>query len=351
MAILAAKKRKARNAVSDTPTMIQSEEKVAKLASIPFVLVHLVCFAAIWTGVSWQSIAVCIALYYLRMMAVTMGYHRYFSHRSFKTNRVFQFLLAFAATTSAQKGVLWWAANHRHHHRASDQVDDVHSPLQKGFWWSHVGWILCTKYNETRYDQIKDFARFPELVWLNKLHLLPPIMLGVATYLIGGWELLVVGFFWSTVLLWHGTFTINSLSHVFGRRRYKTTDTSRNNWLLALITCGEGWHNNHHYHQNTANQGWFWWEIDTSYYALVVLSWFGIVKDLRKPSEQAKFAYLKYTPEEREELRRGGLVLNPTGKLVERYKRAGDKVREAIAAAQDALPTAGPAPQPVVKRQ
>jgi stearoyl-CoA desaturase (delta-9 desaturase) len=327
-----------------------SEEKIDKISSIPFVLVHVLCLAAIWTGVSWKSIGVCIALYYLRMMALTITYHRYFSHRSFKTSRVFQFILAFAATTTAQKGVLWWAAHHRHHHRASDQVDDVHSPSQRGFWWSHVGWILCRKYNETRFELIKDFARYPELRLLNTFHLVPPTLLAVALYFWGGWQMLVVGFFWSTVLLWHGTFTINSLSHVFGSRRYKTTDTSRNNWLLALITCGEGWHNNHHYHQNTANQGWFWWEVDLSYYVLVGLSWVGLVSDLRKPSDQAKYAFLNYSEEERAELREGRLVLNPTGRLLEKYGKVGDKVREAIAAASDALPTAAPAPHPVVKR-
>ncbi len=333
--------------VNGTPDTKLDVEKVDWIASIPFIVVHLICLAAIWTGVSWQSVAVCVALYFARMTVLTIGYHRYFSHRTFKTNRFFQFLLAFGAESSAQKGALWWAAHHRHHHRASDQIDDIHSPVQKGFWWSHVGWILCPKYNETRYESIRDFTKFPELVWLNKWHLVPPTLLGVAIFLIGGWELLIVGFFWSTVLLWHGTFTINSLSHVFGSRRYKTTDTSRNNWLLAIVTCGEGWHNNHHYHQNTANQGWFWWEWDLSYYTLVVLSWFGIVKDLRKPSEQARYAYLNYTPEEREELRKGRLVLNPTGKLVEKYGKVGDKVRDAIAAASDKLPSA----QPVLERQ
>ncbi len=330
---------------------VPQNEKIDLVASIPFFLVHLVCFAAIWTGVSWQSIAVCIGLYYVRMTILTIAYHRYFSHRTFKTSRWFQFLLALGATSSAQKGVLWWAAHHRHHHRESDQVNDIHSPVQKGFWFSHVGWILCTKYNATRMESIKDFARFPELVWLDKWHLVPPTVLGVIIYLLGGWEMLVVGFFWSTVLLWHGTFTINSLSHVFGRRRYKTTDTSRNNWLLALITCGEGWHNNHHYHQNTANQGWFWWEVDLSFYTLKVLSWLRIVSDLRLPSDAVKHAYRKYTEEERRELARGGLVLNPTGKLLERLDKGKKSVREAIAAAQDALPSAGPAPQPLLKRQ
>ena len=320
---------------------LPADEKLDWISSIPFFLIHLACLGAFFTGVSWKALAVCGGLYLARILAVTIGYHRYFSHRTFKTSRPFQFLLALAATTSAQKGVLWWAAHHRHHHRSSDQLDDVHSPAQRGFWWSHVGWILCRKYNATRLELIRDFARYPELVWLNKYHLVPPVLLGTALFLLGGWQMLVVGFFWSTVLLWHGTFTINSLSHVFGARRYKTTDTSRNNLLLALITCGEGWHNNHHYHQNTANQGWFWWEVDASYYVLKALSWLGVVSDLRTPSQTVKFAHLKYTEAERQALRRGGLVLNPTGRLLERHPGhgVGARVREAIAAASEALPS------------
>ncbi|MBX5483276.1 MAG: acyl-CoA desaturase [Myxococcaceae bacterium] len=334
---------------SKTPTQTgtPADEKIDWIGSIPFFAVHLSVFAAFFTGVSWKAIGLCIALYYGRMILLTIGYHRYFSHRSFKANRFVQFLIAIGATLSAQKGVLWWAANHRHHHRESDTPLDIHSPAQKGFWFSHVGWILCRKYNVTRFEAIRDFARYPELVWLDKYSLLPPTLLGVAIWLFGGWQMLVVGFLWSTVLLWHGTFTINSLSHVYGTRRYKTTDTSRNNWLLALITCGEGWHNNHHYHQNTANQGWFWWEIDISYYCLKVAAWLGIIKDLRLPSHEVKYAFLKYTPEERAELKAGGLVLNPTGKLKEKAEAARARLRDALADG----PVAGPTPAPVLKRQ
>ena len=254
-----------------------STDRINLAKSIPFFLVHLGCFAALYTGARVRDVVVCVALYYFRMWAVTTGYHRYFSHRSFKTSRAFQFFLAFCGTLCSQKGVLWWAALHRHHHRESDQPLDIHSPVQRGFWWSHAGWILCDRYADTRLNGIRDFARFPELRFLNTYWWLPTALLGAALYAAGGWSMFVWGFCISTTLLWHGTFTINSLSHVFGKRRYKTTDTSRNNWLLALITCGEGWHNNHHYHQNTANQGWFWWEVDVSFYVLKALSWLGIV--------------------------------------------------------------------------
>jgi stearoyl-CoA desaturase (delta-9 desaturase) len=210
-----------------------------------------------------------------------------------------------------------------------------------------MNWILCDKYSDTKFEAIKDFARFPELRFLNRFYLLPPIALAVALYFIGGFSMLVWGFFVSTTLLWHGTFTINSLSHIFGKRRYKTTDTSKNNFLLALITLGEGWHNNHHYHQNTANQGWFWWEVDLSYYSLKVLSWMRIVSDLRTPSDAVKYSFKKYSAEDQAAL---NAPIAFWGAAAAR-KKAGDKVREALAAAADHLPTTAPAPQPMLKRQ
>ena len=280
-----------------TPAVAIRDHRINWIQSLPFFAFHLFAAVAVFfVPFHWSYVVWAVALYYLRMWLVTTTYHRYFSHRTFKTSRVFQFVLAFLAETSAQKGVLWWAANHRHHHRESDQPADVHSPLQDGFWWSHVGWILSDKYTETREEAIRDFARFPELRFLNRWYLLPPFLLAVGLFLIGGFPLLVWGFFVSTVVLWHGTFTINSLSHVFGSRRYKTTDTSRNNFLLALITCGEGWHNNHHYHQNTANQGWFWWEVDFSYYTLKMMSWVGLVWDLRTPPKHIRDAHLAPSP-------------------------------------------------------
>jgi stearoyl-CoA desaturase (delta-9 desaturase) len=278
-------------------TTVDNQERVSFANSVPFISAHLMCLAALWTNVHLRDVLVCVGLYFFRMLGLTTGYHRYLSHRTFKTSRAFQFILALWGTLCTQKGPLWWAGHHRHHHKESDQEGDVHSPTLRGFWWSHVGWVLCSKYEPTPTENIRDFARYPELRWLNKYHLVPPIALAVGLFLIGGFSMLVWGFFISTTLLWHGTFTINSLSHVFGSQRYRTTDTSRNNWLLAIITLGEGWHNNHHYHQNTANQGWFWWEWDPSYYFLKVLSWMGIVWDLRTPSHAVKYAYLHSPPE------------------------------------------------------
>jgi stearoyl-CoA desaturase (delta-9 desaturase) len=219
------------------------------------------------------------------MFGITAGYHRYFSHRSYRTSRFFQFVLAWIGCSALQRGPLWWAANHRHHHQRSDQQEDLHSPKQRGFWWAHIGWILCDRYDATPFFAIKDFSKYPELSWLNRCSVVPGVLLGVG-FLAMGWQGLVWGFFISTVLLYHATFVINSLCHMFGSIRYKTPDTSRNSMLLALITLGEGWHNNHHHYSTSARMGFFWWEIDVSYYALSLLSLFGIVWDMKKPSQR-----------------------------------------------------------------
>ncbi len=258
------------------------EERVNWVSSIPFLLVHVACFAVFFTGITTTSLVLLAVMFFGRSFFVTAAYHRYFSHKSYRLNRFWQFVFAFQAQASAQKGVLWWAANHRHHHRSSDTDLDIHSP-RKGFWWSHVGWILSNKYNDTDLAAIKDFAQYPELRWLDKHEGMPPWIYGIAALAIGGWSGLVVGFLWSTVLLWHSTFLVNSATHVFGRRRYETADTSRNSMLIALLTGGEGWHNNHHHYQASARQGFFWWEIDMTYYGLKLMSWVGIVKDLKSP--------------------------------------------------------------------
>src|SRR5450432_759068 len=260
------------------------DHRIAVLKSPPFFGIQLAAVAGIfWLGWSWKGALLAVLLYYVRMFGVTGAYHRYFSHRSYRTSRAFQFVLAVLAMTSVQKGVLWWASHHRTHHRNSDQPSDVHSVLQDGFWWSHVGWIVSRQYDQTDLSKVKDLARFPELRFLDRWHVLPPIAYAAALWLLGGTWALFWGFFVSTTLLWHGTFTINSLTHVFGSQRYVTTDNSRNNLLLALITMGEGWHNNHHYYQRATNQGFFWWEVDATYYVLKVLSWLGLVWDLHTP--------------------------------------------------------------------
>jgi stearoyl-CoA desaturase (delta-9 desaturase) len=224
-------------------------------SAIPFVVVHLGCLAAIWTGIDWPAVVLCAALYWLRMFAVTAGYHRYFSHRAFATGRPFQFVLGFLAQSTAQKSILWWAMKHRHHHLHSDTAEDVHSPRHRGLLYSHVGWIFSRRHGDTDLAKVPDLARYPELVWLHEHELLPAVVLAGACFLLAGWSGLVVGFLWSTVLVYHATFCINSLAHRRGRRRYVTGDDSRNNALLALLTMGEGWHNNHHACPSSARQG------------------------------------------------------------------------------------------------
>ena len=252
-------------------------------SALPFILLHVSSLAAFWTGITWQAVAICVALYWLRMFAITAGYHRYFSHRAYSTSRVFQFILAFLAQSTAQKSVLWWAAKHRHHHLHSDTPDDVHSPRHKGFFYSHVGWIFYRQHDLTDLVKVADFSSFPELRWLHRFEQLPAVILALICFAIAGWSGLVVGFVWSTVLLFHATFCINSLAHVHGRTRYVTGDDSRNNWWLAFFTMGEGWHNNHHAYQSSVRQGFRWWEIDATFYVLKALSFAGVTWDLKTP--------------------------------------------------------------------
>jgi stearoyl-CoA desaturase (delta-9 desaturase) len=260
--------------------------------------VHLACFLALYTGVSWAAVAMMVFTYTIRMFGITGVFHRYFSHRTYKTSRWFQFALAWLGTSSAQQGPLWWAAHHRHHHRHSDEPEDIHSPIQRGFMWAHVGWIVCKKYEKTNFKAIPDFAKYPELRFLNNFHIIPPIAFALAVYGVGwlaaryapglhtnGFQMLVWGFFISTTLLYHCTFFINSLAHVMGSRRFNTKDHSRNNFFLAILTLGEGWHNNHHRCPYSERQGFYWWEVDMSHYILRSLAWLGLVWDLQKPPE------------------------------------------------------------------
>jgi stearoyl-CoA desaturase (delta-9 desaturase) len=257
------------------------------LVSTPFFGVHVAAVVGVaLLGWSWKGFALAMAFYYIRMFAVTGAYHRYFSHRTYRTSRWFQLVLAVFAQTSLQKGALWWAAHHRDHHKYSDTKQDPHSWREDGFWWSHVGWILSRKTEETDFKKISDLARFPELRWLNTYHLVPGVVFAFTTWLVGGWFAFVWAFLVSTSLLWHGTFSINSFSHWWGRRRYTTTDDSRNSFIFAILCMGEGWHNNHHYYPRSVRQGFFWWEIDCTYYVLRALSAVGLIWDLHVPSQK-----------------------------------------------------------------
>ena len=272
----------------------EQPDRVDWMRVLPFVVLHLGCLGVIWVGVSAFAVWFAVALYFLRMFAVTGIHHRYFSHKTYSTSRFGQFLLALWAATTVQRGSLWWAYHHRHHHQHSDEPEDAHSPHVHGFWWSHIGWITSRRNFPTDYSKIKDLAKFPELVWLNRFDLVVPIIFAASIFGLGaglehlapglgvtGPQLLVWGFFISTTFLFHGTACINSMAHLMGKRRYETSDDSRNSFILAIITLGEGWHNNHHRYQSSTRNGFYWWEIDPTYYGLKFLAWTGFIWGLK----------------------------------------------------------------------
>jgi stearoyl-CoA desaturase (Delta-9 desaturase) len=282
------------SAPTAAPWSMLDERRIRLRHVLPIAAIHLACLAVVWVGWSWTAVAVAAALYWARMFIITAFYHRYFSHRTFRTSRAVQFLAALAGTSGAQRGPLWWAAHHREHHRHSDHEPDLHSPTWRGLLWSHTAWFLTQKGLATNWKAIPDWVKFPELLWLERHHLLGPALL---IALLGGlgwaaqsWapslgtgpaQLIVWGFFISTTLLYHATFTINSIAHRVGSRRFRTADDSRNNWILALITLGEGWHNNHHFHPGSTRQGFYWWEFDPAYWILRLLAAVRLVWDLR----------------------------------------------------------------------
>jgi stearoyl-CoA desaturase (delta-9 desaturase) len=278
-------------------------DRIDWLTSTPFFAAHGVALATPFlVPFAWRWAALAAALYLVRMFAITAGYHRYFAHRTFRTSRAFQLVLAALGGTAAQRGALWWAAHHRDHHRWSDAAEDVHSPLRRGFFWAHVGWILSRRHHATKLERVKDLARYPELRFLDRHHYVPPVVLAVGLFLAGGWPALLWGFFVSTVLLWHGTFAINSVAHVLGRRRYETGEGSRNSFALALLTLGEGWHNNHHFYPASTSQGFFWWELDVSFLVLRALAGVGIVSGLRTPPARILRAHVERDTAPREVL-------------------------------------------------
>lgn len=260
---------------------------------MPSLVIHAMCLGVIWTGISWTAAIVALMLFLGRMFIITAFYHRYFSHRTFRVHRLTQALAAFLGTTCAQRGPIWWAAHHREHHRHSDTEPDIHSPGLRGLIYAHMGWFNSDRGMMTMWRAVPDWQKVPELLWIERHHLLGPLTLAGLMFGLGwglerwapelgtsGLQMLVWGFAISTTLLYHATFTINSLAHMFGSRRFNTTDDSRNNWLLALLTLGEGWHNNHHYYPGSARQGFYWWEFDPTYYVLRLLKLVGLVWDI-----------------------------------------------------------------------
>jgi len=273
---------------------LKDEDNRLLMASSPIVLLHIAAFGVFFTGFSWIAVLALALTYVLRVFALTAGFHRYFSHRSFKTSRFFQFVLAWVGTSSAQLGPMWWAANHRHHHQYSDQAEDIHSPVIKTAFWAHIGWVLCRAHSGIKFERVKDLSKYPELRFIDRFHVLPVLSLIAVLYLVGfmlnrynpslgtsGLQLVMWGFFLSTVLVYHVTFCVNSVTHIVGKRRFKTDDESRNSWWVALLTFGEGWHNNHHRWPLSARQGMYWWELDLTYYGLLLLQRVGLIWDVR----------------------------------------------------------------------
>lgn len=276
------------------------DDRVDFLRSYAFTGVHLMALVSLLTGFSWVALGVMLATFWVRLFGITGGYHRYFSHRSFKTTRVFQFALAWLGASAGQNGPLWWVSHHRLHHRHADTEQDIHPPGIRGFWWAHAGWVLSRRYAGYDTSVVKDLLRFPELRFLNRNHMLAPLSLGLALFGLGWWlevmwpdlgtsrwQLVGWGLFVSTVLLYHTTFLVNSAAHTSGTRRFDTKDDSRNNWWVALLALGEGWHNNHHRFPSSERQGLLWWEIDVTHYALRLLESLGLVWDLRAPPDRA----------------------------------------------------------------
>ncbi|HEY0907553.1 MAG TPA: acyl-CoA desaturase [Methylophilus sp.] len=262
---------------------------------LPFVSLHLGLISLLWVGWSPFAVLFAMAMYMLRMFAITGFYHRYFAHKTFQTSRLAQFVFAVIGATAVQRGPLWWAAHHRHHHVHADQPQDVHSPQQHGFLWSHLGWFLSHANFSTPLERVKELTRYRELHLLDRFDSLVPVLFATGIFSLGeclasyapalhtnGWQLLVWGFVVSTIALYHATFCVNSLAHVWGSRRYKTRDGSRNNWLIAMLTLGEGWHNNHHHFPGSARQGFYWWEIDLTYYGLRTLAAMGLIWNLKQ---------------------------------------------------------------------
>ena len=256
--------------------------------SATFVVVfHLAAIAGIlWTGVNLFFLSIALVSYVVRIWAMSTGYHRYFSHRAFRTSRFFQFLLAVAGTLTIERGPLWWAAHHRHHHRCADQEDDIHSPTVQGYFWAYVGWMHCKKYSAaTDYTRIKDFSRYPELLWIDRYYVVPPLVASVLIWVLAGPAVFVWAVLVGTIIQWHALFGSNILCHLLGRRRFDTPDTSRNNAVSAVLLLGEGWHNNHHYYPGSARQGFYWWEVDLIYYSIKLLEKCHLVWDVREVPE------------------------------------------------------------------
>lgn len=280
--------------------------RVSILRAVPFIGMHAACVLVLWVGASEVAVGCALIFFVARMFFVTAFFHRYFSHRAFETSRPFQFLIAVLGCTAGQRGPLWWAGHHRTHHAYSDTADDPHSPARRGFLYSHMVWFLTRGSFTVPEQRVADWSRFPELRWLERFDWVPFAIFAAGCWSLGAWlegyapglgtsggQMLVWGAIVSTVILYHATYTINSLAHRFGRRAFPTEDDSRNNVWLALLTLGEGWHNNHHCCPTAARHGFLWWQLDLTYLGLRLLAGVGLIRALRPvPSRVLRAARL-----------------------------------------------------------
>ena len=234
---------------------------------------------------TWKALAVACFLWWVSgSLGIGMGYHRLLTHRGYKTPKWIEYLLTICATLTLEGGPIYWVATHRIHHQFTDREGDPHSP-RDGKWWSHMGWILVGKslHHDTttlsRY--VPDLVKDKFHVWITKRHYVPMIVLGLALLAIGGIPLLLWGIFARTVIGLHATFLVNSVTHIWGSRRFSTRDTSTNNWLVALLTFGEGWHNNHHAHPTSSRHGMKWYEVDMNWYGIWTLKTLGLATEIK----------------------------------------------------------------------
>jgi stearoyl-CoA desaturase (Delta-9 desaturase) len=258
------------------------------LGLVPLLAAHLALAAIPFIEFTLWSIVALAIVTRIIGLGVTAGFHRHLSHRSFKTSRWFQFLLAFAGTAAFQRGPLWWVIHHRLHHKHSDTHEDPHSPVVEGFWHGHVGWLFTQDLTTPDERIVRDLAKYRELVWLDRLWVVPGLLLAGVCYAVLGWNGVVYGFCLSVVLVFQVTFAINSVGHLFGPRRFETGEGSRNNMVLGYLAMGDGWHNNHHRAPYSARHGFAWYEFDATYQFIRLLALLRLAWDVKVPPAELR---------------------------------------------------------------
>lgn len=268
-------------------------EKLNWTVALVMVFFHLGAIAALFLF-DWQRLATAVFLYWLATgLGISMGYHRLHTHRSYKVPLALEYFFALCGTLTLEGGPIFWVATHRIHHQNSDQPGDPHSP-RDGAWWAHAGWLLLgeTKHNNTALmsKYAPDLAKHRFYVWLNSYHWLPVIGLAAILFAFGGFPMVLWGICLRVVVGLHATWLVNSATHMWGRRRFATRDDSRNNWWVALLTFGEGWHNNHHAHPTSARHGLTWYEFDISWIQIKLLKVLGIARSIHVAKTTTRIA-------------------------------------------------------------